>query len=153
MRYAGILALAFLSACGGGGVLTPDLGAVVEVSYGDTAGYAGLTYLDDGPARIVLASWLEDFPNAEYRAHVLRHEMYHAVTRFKTHSENPSCVSCDNRSPYEGTLAMPCPVERDEMRASDPIRVRWVGHTEELYESARWWNESILAVVIEVVED
>lgn len=146
-----LAAVLTLSACGGGGVGTPDLGAVVEIQYGETGDKAGLTYLDDGPVRIVLATWLRDF-DAGYRQHVLRHELWHAVTRIRGHSVDPACVSCDNRSPYEGALDKPCPVERDQMRASDPIRVRFVGHYDEAWLAATWWNEAILAVVVEVVE-
>ena len=40
--------------------------------------------------------------------------------------------------------------ERDQMRASDPIRVRFVGHYDEAWLAATWWNEAILAVVINV---
>jgi len=144
------LLLALLTACGGAAP-EPDPSAIVEVAYGETGGSSGLTYLDSGPTRIVLARWLELFPNPEYRQHVLRHEMWHAVTRIKTHSTDVTCVSCDNRSPYEPILTHPCDAERQEMRASDPIRVRWAGHFAEVEEAATWWNANVGANVVEAV--
>ncbi len=144
--------VALLAGCGGGGAGTPDLGAVVTVEYGDTGGFAGLTYLDDGPVRIVLATWLRDFPNAEYRQHTLRHELWHAATRIHGHPTDPMCVSADDRSPYAGPLDRPCPVEREQMRASDPIRVRFAGHYAEAWDAATWWNYETGANIVEVVE-
>lgn len=139
---------------GGGGGGSPDLAAVVEVTYGDTGSKSGLTYLDDGPVRIVLADWLEDFPNPGYLQHVLRHELFHALTGIREHPTDPACVSCDDRSPNSGPLAMPCAWEREEMRASEraPMRVRFGGHLAEIWDAATWWNQGVLAVVFEVVE-
>lgn len=150
-RRAVLLAVLALFGCGGGGA-GPDLSAVVEVTYGETGDKAGLTYLDDGPVRIVLASWLEDFPNQGYLQHTLRHEMFHAATLIAGHPTDPACVSEANRSPYEPPLSMPCAWEREEMRAVAPIRVRFVGHYDEAWDAAVWWNQAILSAVIEVVE-
>lgn len=141
-----------LASCGGGGVGVPDLAAVVEVTFGETGEKSGLTYLDDGPTRIVLADWLRDFPNPQYLQHVLRHEVFHAVTRIREHPSDVMCVSADDRSPYDGTLDKPCPWERDEMRAGTPIRLRFAGYEDEAWDAAYWWNNAILSVMVEVAE-
>lgn len=151
MRRAWMLAAAMLVGCGGGGVGSEPQAGVVVVTYGNAGQYAGLTTFGDGPTRIVLAEWLRDFPDVRYRAYILRHELWHAMTGIQVHAEDETCVSSDYVNPYDfPVIETPCEVERAQVLASPytPIIVRFDEATDELYNAAQFWNLGVNDLVV-----
>ena len=91
MKYA--LLLLILAACGGGGGVVGN-DAVVEISFTQPGpGHSGECEWNDRGVFIRIDPYYESEFYETYRDAILRHELWHAMTRIETHSLDPACIS------------------------------------------------------------
>lgn len=147
-----VLAFLTLAACGGGSsdpVIAP-VDALVIVRFGSVEdGHSGECDWTVGSTVRITISYA--YSGGLYEDAVLRHELWHAMTRIPTHSDDPSCIS-STPAPYP--LATPCVDERLQVAESEfvPIRVSFPEDPDALVRAAKWWNDGMGFYAIEVVE-
>lgn len=146
------VALAFLAlaACGGGGSVVGN-DAVVEITYAQPGpGRSGECEWSDRGVFIRIDPYYESEFYEAYRDAILRHELWHAMTRLTTHSDDPACISS---TPAPGNLWQPCADERVEVLSSDyaPVKARFPQDPAALERAAAWWNEWCGKTVVVVV--
>lgn len=144
------LALLALVACGGGGgtdIAPPDAPVLVVFGTLSDSRSGQCDWESGSPVTITIDP---AFAQGGYEDAVLRHELWHALTRIATHSDDPNCISS---TPAPDPLAMACHDERLQVVTSPyiPIRVSFPDDPDALVRAAAWWNNSIGFYVIEVV--
>lgn len=150
MRFAAAFVLVLLSACGGGGDTTDaPMDAPVVVVFGalDDSRSGQCDWESGSPVTITIDP---AFAQGGYEDAVLRHELWHALTRIKDHAENPSCISY---TPAPDPLRGACYEERLQVVRSPfvPIRVSFPDDPDALVRAAAWWNQTMGFYVVEVV--
>ena len=152
-----ILAFLALAACGGGGSAPAD--AQVVVAYAPCApGHVGECDWTGDVVRIRIDPYYAQkdpfFPGGDsffagYRDAILRHELWHALTRIEEHSTDEHCISF---SPAPGDLWQPCAAEKIQVIESSfpPLRVSFPEDPTCLERATEWWNEAC-GEVLEVV--
>lgn len=148
LTYA--LALLALVACGGGGDTGPPDHADVVVCFDDVApGRSGECDWNGDVVHVRIDPFYSSEFYGSYRDAILRHELWHALTRIEEHSADEHCISF---SPAPDALWVPCQAERVQVieSAFTPLRVSFPEDPACLQRVADWWNANC-GPVIEVV--
>lgn len=143
------LACLALVGCGGGGGSAPA-DAQVVVAYEPCApGHVGECDWTGDVVRIRIDPYYASEFFAGYRDAILRHELWHALTRIEQHSTDEHCISF---SPAPSDLWQPCADEKIQVIESSlaPLRVSFSEDSACLERAANWWNEAC-GFVLEVI--
>lgn len=145
MKSTAALLLSLLASCGSGGGAPDPVTHVRLAAYLD--GHAGYSTWDDGGSGVELLDTLSPLS----REAVLRHELWHLLTRSEGHGNPPGCVSCGEGGALH--LPSPCPEEVEQVNAAG--RVETISFPEDVgcaLDAAAFWNTALGREAVVVVE-
>lgn len=147
MRWTAVLGLVALIGCGGGAVYDPVTHVALSAAFdfNDRSGHPGWTSWDDRGSKVLLA----DNSPLWARLPMLKHELWHLLTRFEWHRSGLECVSSGDGSTewwdhFAQEDSVPCAEEVAEVNAAGrTVTLSFPADPECARAAAAWWNDAV----------